>query len=195
MKEDILEQLVEDWLQSRGYFTRHNLKFKPRSDHAEFAMQQDCVPSDIDVIGIHPLREGADRVVVVGCKSWQDGFDARAMLHAIKTGRKVAGREAWRGFRELVRPKWSEAFMSAVEKAAGTRRFQYFTAVTFLRGDKDVWVNDPEFRNAIGGNSVGIVTLAEMAIDVANSLTTTVAGSSFGRTLQLLKASGVLPAR
>src|SRR5689334_9857470 len=130
MKEDILEQLADDWLQSRGYFTRHNLKFKPRPDHAEFAMQQDCVPSDIDVIGIHPRREGDERVVVVGCKSWQDGFDARAMLGAIKTGRKVAGREAWRGFRELVRPKWSEAFMSAIESATGTRRFQYFTAVT-----------------------------------------------------------------
>jgi hypothetical protein len=32
MKEDILEQLVDDWLQSRGYFTQHNLKFKPRPD-------------------------------------------------------------------------------------------------------------------------------------------------------------------
>ena len=29
MKEDILEQLVDDYLQTEGYFTRHNLKFKP----------------------------------------------------------------------------------------------------------------------------------------------------------------------
>ena len=34
MKEDVLEQVVEDYLQSRGYFTRHNVRFKPAPDHA-----------------------------------------------------------------------------------------------------------------------------------------------------------------
>ncbi len=35
MKEDILEQLVDDYLQMRGYFTRHNVKFKPRTSHPD----------------------------------------------------------------------------------------------------------------------------------------------------------------
>src|SRR6266516_2333330 len=29
MKEDVLEQVAEDYLQMRDYFTRHNLRFKP----------------------------------------------------------------------------------------------------------------------------------------------------------------------
>jgi len=71
MKEDILEQLVDDYLQSQGYFTRHNLKFRPRHDHPSFVSNQDSNHSDIDVIGMHPRRDSADRVVVVSCKSWQ----------------------------------------------------------------------------------------------------------------------------
>lgn len=31
-KEDILEQIVEEYLLHAGYFVRHNLKFRPRSD-------------------------------------------------------------------------------------------------------------------------------------------------------------------
>ena len=36
MKEDILEQVVDDYLQARGFFTRHSIKFKPRKDHPAF---------------------------------------------------------------------------------------------------------------------------------------------------------------
>lgn len=32
-KEDILEQLVEEYLLHQGYFVRHNVKFLPRRDH------------------------------------------------------------------------------------------------------------------------------------------------------------------
>jgi hypothetical protein len=31
MKEDVLEQLVDDYLMHQGYFTRHNIRFKPFS--------------------------------------------------------------------------------------------------------------------------------------------------------------------
>ena len=69
MKEDILEQLVDDYLQSEGYFTRHNIKFKPRKEHPDFVSKQDSNHSDIDVIGINPKKNGADRVFAVSCKS------------------------------------------------------------------------------------------------------------------------------
>jgi hypothetical protein len=29
VKEDVLEQIVDDYLQAQGYFTRHNIKFRP----------------------------------------------------------------------------------------------------------------------------------------------------------------------
>ena len=32
-KEDILEQIVEEYLIHQGYFVQHNLKFLPRRDH------------------------------------------------------------------------------------------------------------------------------------------------------------------
>src|SRR4051794_28118212 len=106
MKEDILEQLVEDWLKAQGYFTRTNVKFKPSRGHADFHQQKDSVASDIDVLGFHPKREDPDSVVVVGCKSWQGGFPIRDMVSALtqQQERKFGNKPAWKHFRELVRP-------------------------------------------------------------------------------------------
>jgi hypothetical protein len=35
----------------------------------------DCVASDVDVVGFHPMRHATDKVWGVSCKSWQIGFD------------------------------------------------------------------------------------------------------------------------
>ncbi len=59
----------------KGYFTMHNVKFKPRKDHPDWIRDKDAVASDIDVLAINPLLNGPDRVIVVSCKSWQAGFD------------------------------------------------------------------------------------------------------------------------
>jgi len=114
MKEDILEQMVDEYLQHKGYFTRHNIKFRPAGDHAEYNTRQDAVHSDIDVIGIHPRLDGVRRVMVVSCKSWQGGFRPEYWIDAIANNKVVSGREAWRGFRELTREKWAAAFMATV---------------------------------------------------------------------------------
>ncbi len=53
----------------------HNLRFKPDKSHPDFDSQQDAVPSDVDVVGINPLRTGPDRVLVVSCKAWQAGLN------------------------------------------------------------------------------------------------------------------------
>jgi hypothetical protein len=89
MKEDILEQLVDDYLQAKGYFTQHNLKFKPLAGSVGYDGNQDRVPSDIDVIGINPHLDPPEDIWVVGCKSWQDGFSIRQMLDAIDHEKKV----------------------------------------------------------------------------------------------------------
>jgi len=94
MKEDILEQVVDDYLQARGYFTCHNIKFRPRATHPDFATKDDSVPSDIDVLGINPHRRGASRVWVVTCKSWQIGFNVASRLAALEvSGRVISGSE------------------------------------------------------------------------------------------------------
>ena len=103
-KEDILEQLVEEYLLHDGYFVRHNVKFLPRRDHPNFVSNQDSNHSDIDVIGFHPTRSGPERVKVVSCKSWQGGFDASAEIRNIEQHKVVRGREAWKseGVRSFV---------------------------------------------------------------------------------------------
>jgi hypothetical protein len=57
VKEDVLEQIVDDYLKLNGYFTIHNLRFKPRRDHSEFVSSQDSVNSDLDVLGINLFFE------------------------------------------------------------------------------------------------------------------------------------------
>lgn len=64
-KEDMLEQLVEEFLLHRGYFVRHNVKFLPRSDHADFERGLDSNHSDIDVLAYNPLLHGPGRVWAV----------------------------------------------------------------------------------------------------------------------------------
>lgn len=190
-KEDILEQLVEEYLLHRGYFVRHNLKYRPRRSHADFVSKNDSNHSDIDVIGYHPLRTGAERVVVVSCKSWQSGFDVLRELRHLAEDRKVRGRQAWQGFRELCVDKWSEAFLDCIDEHAGTREFTYILAVTRVIGDRKHWQTYAPFRRALGGNPIRILDLTEMLAEIAPSLGTTVAATEVGRMLQLLKAAGL----
>lgn len=93
MKEDVLEQVVDDYLRLTGYFTRANIRYKPRAEHPEYTAQQDSVASDIDVLGVNPLASGAGRVWAVSCKSWQGGMapvKVLADLQAAKVCRQQA---------------------------------------------------------------------------------------------------------
>lgn len=190
MKEDILEQLVDDYLQALGYFTRHNLKFRPRDDHPEFISNQDSNHSDIDVLGFHPLKAGPDRVMVVSCKSWQAGFRVKSKIAALEGGKIVSGRQAWKAFRELMQPKWSDAFIAKVKAATGSDEFTYVTAVTAVKGDPRLWETHPRFQRAMKGNPIRLLPLTDMLKALMPELGTTVATSQLGRTLQLLKVSG-----
>jgi len=192
MKEDILEQLVDDYLQARGFFTRHNIKFRPRKSRADYVARDDSVPSDIDVIGVDPRARGPAKVWVVTCKSWQSGFNVQSRLAELERNKFVGGRESWKFFRELMVPKWSEAFCEAVATETGSRRFTYVTAVTRVTGDRRLWEAHPRFRRALRGNPICLLSLKEMAFEILAGITKTPASSDIGRTLQLLRASGFL---
>jgi hypothetical protein len=189
MKEDILEQLVDDYLQSKGYFTRHNIKFRPRSSHPDFVRNHDSNHSDIDVIGFHPKKTGPDCVWAVSCKSWQSGFRVKSKLEELTKNKKRSGREAWQFFRELMNPKWSEAFIDAVDATTGTREFTYVLAVTAIIGERQLWENHPPFKEAMGGNPIRIIELSEIIEHLQEVCTTTVASSEIGRLLQLMRAA------
>jgi hypothetical protein len=193
MKEDILEQLVDDYLKFNGYFTAHNVKFQPAAIDPDFVKKDDSVASDIDVIGFHPKRIGTDRVWVVSCKSWQSGFDPRAKIAEIEGRKVVSGRQAWRAFRELVKRKWADGLISKIEKLTGCSEFTYVTAVTKLKGDPLIWEQHQLFRDSLHGNPIKILTLQEMLGDLYGKMNTTLASSDVGRLLQVIKASGWKP--
>jgi hypothetical protein len=147
------------------------------------------------VIAVHPRRRDRKRVLVLSCKAWQSGFDPAAKVAEINGNKTISGRKAWMGFRELCKPKWSEAFLRAVESATGTREFVYCTVVTVLRNPatRSQWEDNPAFRAAIGGNPIHILTLTDILDDLWFALTKTPAASEIGRALQLMKAANWAP--
>jgi hypothetical protein len=192
VKEDVLEQIVDDYLQFDGHFTIHNVRFRPRRNHDEYVAADDSVSSDVDVVGYNPRKRGRARVVVVSCKSWQGGFDATAKLAELRGERKnIAKKKPWRHFRELWIPKWSEAFREEILKLTGQRDFTYRIAVTRLKGDVTAWGKDPTISQNLSGCSVGFLTLEEMWGRMLAELTKTPAASEIGRLAQLLRAAGL----
>lgn len=191
MKEDVLEQVVDDYLQFEGYFTTHNVRFKPAKDDHDFVSKMDSVPSDVDVVGYHPRRSGVDRVAVVSCKAWQVGFDATSILAQLKGTVKNPKRPRELQFRELWIPKWSKAFVAAIEDLTSQNEFTYYLAVTRLKGDGAGWAVDPTIRQNLRGNPFRFLTLETMWSKVLSEVTTTPASSEMGRLAQILKAAGL----
>lgn len=191
MKEDVLEQVVDDYLKFKGYFTTHNVRFRPSLDHPDYDRRKDSVRSDVDVVGVDPRRTDIERVVVVSCKSWQEGFDATRRLAMLRGEKPDLTRASWKSLRELWVPKWSEAFRAKIAEITGVSVFTYRLAVTRLFGDAKAWPNDPTIRANLPGCSFGFLTLEEMWATVLDELTTTPAASEMGRLAQLLKAAGL----
>jgi hypothetical protein len=196
MKEDILEQLVDEYLQLKNFFTVHNVKFYPSKKHPEYDSGQDRVASDVDIIGFNPRRKGHDRTWVVSCKSWQGGFSPAEWVTRIDKNKHVFGRDAWRGFRELVKKKWADGLLAEVKKRTGSTKFTYITAVTRLKGKaahRALWQEHPLFRKNLRGNPIRFITLDEILKEVFKETKKTVACSQIGRFVQVMKASGWKP--
>ncbi len=194
MKEDVLEQIVDDYLQFDGYFTRHNVRFSPSRDHDGYIASEDSVSSDVDVVGFNPRKRGRARVVVVSCKAWQSGFDANAKLAELRDEKKGPKRPTWKHFRELWIPKWSDAFRDAIFDLSGQRNFTYLIAVTTLKGDGTAWGKDPTIAKHLAGCTVGFLPLEVMWRRMLAELKETPAPSEIGRLAQLLKAADLTPA-
>lgn len=204
MKEDILEQLVEDYFQREGYLTLHNVKFRPRDTRKDYDAKCDSVHSDIDILGYNPHKRGPGRVVAVSCKSWQSGFRAEWFIEKIedelkklKKGKEIPRRAKWKFFRELTFDKWSEAFRDKIEEITGTSQFTYYLAVTRLKGDQEkaakAWQEHKRFKKALKGNPIRIITVQKILNELWSNTETTMAESEIGRLLQIIKASGWKP--
>lgn len=190
----MLEQIVDDYLNLQGYFTTHNIPFRPTKSHPKYDSQLDSVPSDIDILGIHPRRRGKERVVAINCKSWQGGFRDKLLLEQLREERKNPKKETWHRFRELWIPKWSEAFRQEIYERTGAKSFTYRIAVTRLIGTGDGWVNEPRIRQNLPGCKFGFLPMEDMWTTVLRELTKRPAPSEIGRLAQLLKAAGLTAA-
>src|SRR5258708_38927850 len=130
----MLEQLVQDSLQSKGFATMHTGRFNPCETGSDYLKKHDSVASDIYVVGLHPLLRGKEHVCVVSCKSWQGGFDPKKRIELIEKNKRIAGRPAWKSFRELVKKKWADGLIAEIRRRTGSGEFTYITAVTLLKG-------------------------------------------------------------
>jgi hypothetical protein len=182
-QEDILEQIVEEYLTHQGYFVRHNIKYRP----ADFKQ----TPSDIDVLAVHPCRKGPERVVAVNVKSWQGGFDFRYQRKQIDDDLEGTNKLGKMRYRELTKPKWSEAFVQKVAELTGTHEFTYLLAVTLAKGDRSIWEQSADFKQALRNNPIKVIDLRQMVERILPGITKTPAGTDIGRTLQLLRAAGM----
>ncbi len=198
MKEDILEQVVEDWLLSKhAVFVKHNVKFKPSNDDPEYSSLTDSVPSDIDILAVKVDSNGVKHVWAVTCKSWQAGFDPGDWVRALENNpnQKYNGRPRWRSLRELYSAKWARAFVRTIKEETGTDKFTYVLACTKIKGKKDtreLFQNHNPFRESIGGNEIKIMTFDDLYKELIENPSTTLASTQLGRLLQIMQASGVL---
>ncbi|HQF88685.1 MAG TPA: hypothetical protein PLN26_15800 [Acidobacteriota bacterium] len=206
MKEDILEQLATDFLESQGYFVRANLRYRPSKSDADglpekfaYNTKQDSVHSDIDIVAYHPLKNGKDKVIVMSCRSYQDGFNINNEWKNLSKDRKPGGRDAWRYFRELCNPKWSRAYRRRIEEVTGEKEFIYYLTVTkitplknkSIEEQKKKWTEYKPFLDTLQAE-IRIIELKEMVDEMMKTIGTKIESSELGRTLQLLKAAGVL---
>lgn len=212
MKEDILEQLVEDWLVSEeGWFVKHNVKYRPSFEHPDYDSKKDSVHSDIDIIAYCPTKRGSSRVAVVTCKSWQAGFKVEKWLDHLeneaeynKPSAEFQKREKWKSFRELVSEKWLEAFLTKLKNETGQLSFTYYIAVTKLSG-KDALKNrkllegseiiKERFEQHGANIDIKIITLSEIIGSIKSRMqdkeTPVLEVTNVGRLLQLLSAAGL----
>lgn len=195
MTNDVLEQLVEDYLRSEGYFTQHNVKFRPNQDKIERNNRnQFSVHSDIDVVAIHPKKIGLDKVIVVSCKSWQGGLNLKSLdkMNNLYERQDYKSREI-KIFKDLFHPIWTEALIDKVFQLTGRRTFIFYLALTrYIGKKKDVvmWEDNYVFKKNLPGCMVKIIDFKHMLEGVNDLIGLTPEHGELGRTLQLIKASG-----
>ncbi len=200
MKEDVLEQLMEDYLHQEGYFTMHNVKYRPDKGCQGYKASEDCVHSDIDILAINPKKIGYDRVVAISCKSWQGGFNPSFWIKQIKRNSKISGREAWKSFREIANDNWASAFRKKIADLTGSNRFTVRIVARKVSGGNEAcseFEKCGEFRKRLGRNPIEIHHLSTILHELnkrgAATKTNTPASSDIGRLFQVIRASGYKP--
>lgn len=183
MINDVLEQLAEDYFRHLGYFTQHNIKYKPDIKGHTYA-----VHSDVDIIAVHPKKRGIDRVVVVSCKSWHGGLHIERDLKRLKNNHKKTRQV----FREVAFPEWSHALRQKVKSLTGQDTFVFYLVCTSYNQEAErLWVEDKTFCKNLKGCELRLLDMKKMVQDVSESSKgITPAHSELSRLLQMIHHSG-----
>jgi hypothetical protein len=56
LKEDVLEQLLDDYLNFQGYFTTHNARFRPEAEHSDYVARRDLAAARRKGIAAFPIQ-------------------------------------------------------------------------------------------------------------------------------------------
>ena len=186
MKEDILEQIAEDFYSKRvGYFTKHNIKYRPLEKESKYIAKYDSVHSDIDLIIIDTHKR--NKIITVSCKSWQGGFNISKFKNTLenalnKQPSKTPGkRDDWCAFREL------EYVILCTKITRGSLK------------DKSDFENSEAIKKYFKQKKVNlklkVITIDEMIAEILKIMnekdTPYVENTHLSRTLQLMIASGM----
>jgi len=213
MKEDILEQIAEDFYSKKvSYFTKHNIKFRPSEKESKYIAKYDSVHSDIDLI-IIDTRE-RNKIITVSCKSWQGGFNISKFKNTLenalnKQPSKTPGkRDDWCAFRELCIHRWTISFLKILRNelnivATQEIELEYVISCTKITKGSLKHKNDFEnsdtikkyFKQKKVNLKLKVVTIGEMIAGILKimneKITTYVENTHLSRTLQLMVASGM----
>src|SRR3989338_2565312 len=183
MINDVLEQLAEDYFRHLGYFTQHNVKYRPNRRGPAYN-----VHSDVDIVAVHPKKKSIDRVIVVSCKSWHGGLHIMRELKRLKENY----RRTRQTFRELAMPVWSRALKNKIKEITGQKRFVfYIICVSYDHGYKKMWEENKIFKRNLSGCKIKLLdfkTMIEGVKEEASGITP--AHSELTRLLQFINQSG-----
>ena len=203
MKQDILEQIAENWLlKKEATFTKCNVRYKPSVEQLQLIDKSKrnlySVTSDIDLLAVHIDKQDEERVSAISCKSWQSGFHVSGFYHLLTNPEKDT-KNHWKRFRELVDPLWAKAFRDKIYAETLSRNFTYYIVVTKLihRQDEEAFINCSNFISNLSDNNVNKVkikflTLEQMILDLTSAkYSTTLEATELGRMIQLIRAAGL----
>lgn len=183
MINDVLEQITEDYFRHLGYFTQHNIKYKPNLSGPAYA-----VHSDIDIVAVHPKKRGIGRVIVASCKSWHGGIHIKRNLRQLFDGEK----KLQCVYREVALPVWSKALKQKIKEITGQNKFIFYTVcVKYKLNEKNLWEDNGLFNKNLKGCPVKLLDIKTMLTEVekkANSITP--AHSELSRLVQMIYHSG-----
>jgi len=193
MVNDVLEQLAEDYFREKGYFTQHNVKYRPNQSKLSTAEKLlYSVNSDIDVIGIHPKKSGIEKVIVISCKSWQGGLHLKDLIKLEKAyGSNDFRNKGIKTFKELFHPEWSAALRKMVYELTGRKNFIFYLALTrYIGGKEEIkkWEKNDIISKHLKNCKIKIIDFKEMMLYIQNNIDKTPSHSELSRLVQLVKA-------